>query len=324
MSQTHVHSEQQPPYAAVGLIIGCIIFGLGSLIVAHVEVGGFAMSFWRLAISGIVFTLLAVLFKQRMPDNISTQNKSKALIYGCLSGAFLGVDLALWHESIYAVGPGISTLLNSLQIFFLAALGYIIFKERQTLVQLISLFIALAGVVLIASPEFANNNHAAYGFITGIVSASMLAASMTFIRMTHQAAPTPIFILMQRVSLGGGLAMILPMLLLDGGKILPNSLSELGWIIIYGTVMQCLAWGLIAYSIPKLSLALTGLLLLSEPVAALVIDYFWLHKPINGAQWTGAMLTMFAIYLGSLKPKPLRQNTKLRRYRFFARFYRRR
>ena len=326
-----IQQKDNSQLPAIGLIIGCVIFGLGSLIVAHVEVGGYAMAFWRLAVSGIVFTILATIFRQKMPNandndpNITNSrlNNKKALVFALLSGAFLGLDLALWHESIYAVGPGISTLLNSLQIFFLAAIGFLIFKERQTILQLISLVIALMGVVFIASPEFASNDHAAYGFITGIVSASMLAASMTFIRLTHQASPTPIFLLMQRISIGGSLAMLIPMFLFDKGQILPNSLSDLGWIIVYGTVMQCLAWGLIAYSIPKLSLALTGLLLLSEPVAALFIDYFWLHKSINILQWTGAGLTMFAIYLGSLKPKPLTQTTKMRRYRFFSRFYRR-
>lgn len=318
-----IQTKDNSQLPAIGLIIGCVIFGLGSLIVAHVEVGGYAMAFWRLAISGVVFTILAKVFQQKMPSTHSNKNNQKALFFTLLSGAFLGLDLALWHESIYAVGPGISTLLNSLQIFFLAALGFLIFKERQTILQLISLVIALTGVVFIASPEFANNHHAAYGFVTGIVSASMLAASMTFIRLTHQASPTPIFLLMKRISVGGSLAMLIPMLLLDKGKILPNSLSELGWIVVYGTVMQCLAWGLIAYSIPKLSLALTGLLLLSEPVAALFIDYFWLDKPINTLQWTGAGLTMFAIYLGSLKPKPFNETVKLRRYRFFSRFYRR-
>ena len=198
-----IQQKDNSQLPAIGLIIGCIIFGLGSLIVAHVEVGGYAMAFWRLAISGIVFTILAAVFRQKMPSakdgdtTSSSINNNKALIFGLLSGAFLGFDLALWHESIYAVGPGISTLLNSLQIFFLAALGFLIFKERQTILQLISLVIALTGVVFIASPEFANNNHAAYGFVTGIVSASMLAASMTFIRLTHQASPTPIFLLMQ-------------------------------------------------------------------------------------------------------------------------------
>ena len=297
--------------ATIGLVIGCIIFGLGSLIVAHVDVGGWAMSFWRLAISGIVFAVLAKIAGQRLPRS------RPAIFYGLLSGAFLGLDLALWHESIYAVGPGISTLLNSLQIFFLAAIGFLYFNERQSILQLISLCLAMLGVAMIGSPEFAQNSAATWGFITGIVSGGMLAASMTFIRKTHDTEPTPILVLMQLVSIGGVLAMIVPMLILDKGNIMPSTLSEVGWILVYGAVMQCLAWGLIAYSIPKLSLALTGLLLLSEPVAALLIDYTWLDKPINALQWTGALLTMLAIYLGSLKPKP----RALRRYRFFARFY---
>ena len=297
--------------ATIGLAIGSIIFGMGSLIVAHVDIGGWAMSFWRLAISGVVFAILAKVAGQRLPKS------RRAIVYGLLSGAFLGFDLALWHESIYAVGPGISTLLNSLQIFFLAAIGFTFFNERQSIMQLVSLCIAMLGVAMIGSPEFAQNSAATWGFVTGIVSGAMLAASMTFIRKTHDTEPTPIFVLMQLVSIGGVIAMIVPMLILDKGHILPSTWEQVGLILVYGTVMQCLAWGLIAYSIPKLSLALTGLLLLTEPVAALVIDYTWLDKPINTLQWSGAILTMLGIYLGSLKPKA----RALRRYRFFARFY---
>lgn len=284
--------------ASIGLTIGCIIFGLGSLIVAHVDLGGWAMSFWRLAISGVVFALLAKLTGQRMP------RARRAIVFGLLSGVFLGIDLALWHESIYAVGPGISTLLNSLQIFFLAAIGFLYFSERQSIVQLLSLCLAMLGVALIGSPEFAQNTQATWGFVAGILSGAMLAASMTFIRKTHEVEPTPIFALMLLISIGGVLSMLVPMFVFDRGHILPSTWSEWGWVLVYGAVMQCLAWGLIAYSIPKLSLALTGLLLLTEPIAALLIDYSWLGKPINSLQWSGALLTMFAIYLGSLKPKP--------------------
>ncbi|WP_351118780.1 DMT family transporter [Psychrobacter sp. SMN/5/1215-MNA-CIBAN-0208] len=299
--------------ASIGLTIGCIIFGLGSLIVAHVDIGGWAMAFWRLAISGVIFAVLAKLTGQRMPRS------RRAIFYGLLSGVFLGLDLALWHESIYAVGPGISTLLNSLQIFFLAAIGFLYFSERQSILQLLSLCLAMLGVAMIGSPEFAHNSDATWGFIAGIVSGAMLAASMTFIRKTHDTEPTPTFVLMQLISIGGVFAMIVPMFVFDMGNIMPNTWSELGWVLVYGAVMQCVAWGLIAYSIPKLSLALTGLLLLTEPVAALIIDYSWLDKPINTLQWSGALLTMFAIYLGSVKPKP----RALRRYRFFSRFYKR-
>ena len=111
----------------------------------------------------------------------------------------------------------------------------------------------------------------------------------------------PIFPMMFHVSLGGMAALVLPMLLFNGHNWLPQTWSDVGWIVVYGAVMQCFAWGMIAFSIPLLPLGLAGLLLLSEPVAALVIDFLFLGKAISGIQWLGAVLTMVAIYLGSLK-----------------------
>ncbi|WP_027008859.1 DMT family transporter [Conchiformibius kuhniae] len=286
-----------PRSAPFGLIIGCIIFGLGSVIVAHVPVGAYAMAFWRLAVAGVIFWGLARWFGQIFPAGGAARRNALA------AGAFLGLDLALWHESIYAVGPGISTLLNSLQIFWLTTIGVLCFRERLSRLQSGSLLLATLGVAMISTPEFGHNGRALWGFVSGIVSGLMLALSMVFVRKTHHAAHTPIFPLMLHISLGGTLVLLLPMFLFNGNNFLPTTFAQLGWIVVYGAVMQCLAWGLIAYSIPMLSLSLTGLLLLSEPVAALLIDAFLLGKPINALQWTGAVLTMTAIYLGSLKPK---------------------
>lgn len=281
-----------------GLLVGCILFGLGSLIVAHIEtVGAYAMAFWRLLISTGVFLVLAKIFGQHFPTN------KKAIGFALISGAALGFDLALWHESIYAIGPGISTLLNSLQIFFLAFIAFLWFGERQTKMQLLSLVMASVGVALIASPEFAHNDAALWGFVSGIASGAFLAISMAYIRRTHEVVRVPILPMMTTVGAGGALTMLPMMLLWNWEQIMPTTMSEWGWVFVYGTVMQCMAWGLIAYSIPKLALSLTGLLLLSEPVAALLIDYFWLHKAISGLQWGGAFLVMFAIYLGSLKAR---------------------
>lgn len=288
---------QSPRAASVGLIIGSILFGLGSLIVAHVPVGGYAIAFWRLAVAAVVFWLLARFFAQKMPKH------RQAVRYTLLSGVFLGFDLALWHESIYAVGPGIATLLNSLQIFWLSAIGLLWFNERLNRVQAASLVMAVVGVALIASPEFHHNQAALWGLVSGLLSGLMLALSMVYVRKSQSVAPVPIFPMMLLMSWGGMAALVLPSLLLNADNLFPSTAAQIGWILVYGIVMQCMAWGLIAYSIPLLSLSLTGLLLLSEPVAALLIDFFILDKPINVLQWCGAVLTMAAIYLGSLKNK---------------------
>lgn len=289
--------DKQKKIAPVGLVIGCIVFGLGSVIVAYLPMGAYAIAFWRLAVAAVIFVLLARWFAQKFPKN------QQALRYAWIAGGFLGLDLALWHESIYAVGPGISTVLNCLQIFWLSAIGMIWFQEKLSKWQMVSLVIAIVGIVLIGSPEFSNNNNALWGFVSGILSGLMLALSMVFVRKTQQVAPTPIFPLMFHIGLAGMAVLFLPMILLNGNNMLPQTWSHIGWILVYGAVMQCFAWGMIAYAIPLLSLSLSGLLLLSEPVAALVIDSVFLGKEINGLQWFGAVLTMAAIYLGSLKKR---------------------
>lgn len=284
-------------YAIIGLFIGCILFGLGSIIVAHVSLGSYALAFWRLMVSSVVFFGLSKFLKLPFPTN------KKSIIFTLLAGATLGFDLGLWHESVHAVGPGISTLLNSLQIFFLAFLGFVIFGQKQTKLQLVNLILAIGGVAMIGSPEFHHNTHALWGFVSGIGSGLFLALSMIFIRQSHNPAPIAVIPLMTLVGISGAISLLPCMLIFDTGRLLPNSISEIGWILVYGMVMQCIAFGLIAYCVPRLNLTLTGLILLSEPVAALIIDYFWLDKAIIGIQWAGAFLTLFAIYLGSLKSK---------------------
>ena len=212
--------------------------------------------------------------------------KRKTVGYAILSGVFLAFDLALWHESIHAVGPGISTLLNSLQIFFLASIGFFFYSERLSVLQILSLILATIGVALIGSPEFGHNDNAAWGFVSGVVSGAMLALSMVFVRKTHEQEKVGLFPLMMMIlSFGGAMALVIPSLLFDAAHLYPKTLNDVILVSIYGIVMQCFAWALIAYAIPLLSLSLTGLLLLSEPVAAMLIDYFgWINRliPSNG------------------------------------------
>ena len=233
-------------------------------------------AFWRLLIASAVFWALMKWKKQALPK------QAKTWWFAALSGIFLAFDLAFWHESIYAV-------------------GYFFFAEKQSKMQLFSLVLAVIGVVLIASPELAHNLDGVYGILIGLASGAMLAGSLVMIRQVHNSESTAIFLLMFLVSLFGAIALLPPSLWFNQVNFFPPTIADWGWIAVYGVVMQCMAWGMIAYAIPLLSLGLTGLLLLSEPVVALLIDYFYLDKPIDLWQWCGASLTLLAIYLGSRK-----------------------
>ena len=77
--------------AMLGLVVGCVIFGMGSLIVAHVSVGSYAMAFWRLLISSLVFLFLAKCYRQTFPTH------PKAVLFALLSGAALGAEIGRAH-----------------------------------------------------------------------------------------------------------------------------------------------------------------------------------------------------------------------------------
>ena len=122
------------------LVVGCVLFGLGSLIVKFVPVGGYAIAFWRLLIASFIFWFLMKLKRQRFPKS------RKAMMYATLAGIFLAFDLSFWHESVYAVGPGISTLLNSLQIFiFWPQLAIFSLANVKANYKMLSLFLAVVG-----------------------------------------------------------------------------------------------------------------------------------------------------------------------------------
>lgn len=286
--------------AGTGLVVGSVLFGLGGLIVAFVPLGSYALVFWRLLVSSLIFGIWVLV------SDTPARIPKKSLWLLMLSGALLALDLALWHESIRTIGVGISTLLNSLQVFFLAFIGLVYFGERPNFIKVLSLLLAVFGIALIGSPEFSQNPKALFGFVTGIVSGGALAVSMTLLKQAQkhcalQGYHLSLACTMVWVGLGG-LVLITPLtLMLDIQNFLPKTVGQIGAVFVYGAVMQCLAWGMIAYAIPRLSLATTGLLLLCEPIAALVIDAFWLNKAINLWQWCGAMISLFAIFLGSTK-----------------------
>lgn len=60
---SYQHHSLSHNAAAILLVFGCILFGFGSLIVHTVQVGTYALSFWRLAVASLVFLLLMKVFR---------------------------------------------------------------------------------------------------------------------------------------------------------------------------------------------------------------------------------------------------------------------
>ncbi|PID67030.1 MAG: EamA family transporter [Gammaproteobacteria bacterium] len=278
------------------LIASSIILGLGAVFVVFIDLGTTVIAFYRLFFGGLLFAALLWLKKEPLAIN------SKALLFALLAGAFLGLDLSLWNKSIVLIGPGMATILNSLQIFFMAGFGIIFYGEKPTGKLWTSLLLTFTGVVLLSHHEIQTATNGMSGVIVGILSALAFAASMLSLRETAKYQDHSLINTMFYTSVGG--AFTTGIYAFGAHEpFITNDINSWLMIAIYASIVHVLAWFLMAKSIPKITVAVVGLVMCLEPLTVFCVDLGLLHKSITFWQAIGAMLTLTAVYLGSQSTK---------------------
>ncbi len=274
------------------LVTSSILLGLGAVFVVFIDLSPTIIAFYRLAIGAVLFFIILLIRQYRIASTLP------AIGFALLSGAFLGADLSLWNTSIILVGPGIATILNSLQVFFMAGFGIVFLHDKPTGKLWLSLMITFIGIVLLCSNELNNNRYGIRGIGVGVLSGLMFAASMLCLREAVKYQTHSIVNTMFYASIGGVLATGIYAVAAELSFV-THELQSWVMVIIYGSVFHVLAWFLMAKAMPKLALAITGLVMCLEPVTVFFIDLSLLGKQFIIWQYLGAILTITAIYLGS-------------------------
>ncbi len=73
------------------------------------------------------------------------------------------------------------------------------------------------------------------------------------------------------------------------------------YLLAYGVLCQAFAWVIIASALPKVNLTISGLILLLQPSFAYVWDVTIFSKAITGIEFTGAVLALIGIYIGTVR-----------------------
>ena len=71
------------------------------------------------------------------------------------------------------------------------------------------------------------------------------------------------------------------------------------WLFNYGLFSQCLGLLLIASSLRTVTTTQAGLALLLQPTLSFTWDVLFFDRPMTAIELGGAVLALFAIYLGS-------------------------
>ncbi|TET93505.1 MAG: EamA family transporter [Candidatus Zixiibacteriota bacterium] len=137
----------------------------------------------------------------------------------------------------------------------------------------------------------------AFGLLTGIVYANYIVV----VKIAGQSESKPSSLtLMAWTSLFSALFLGVAGLF-EKDRFMPPDLFSVFILFALALVAQALGWWAIASSLPKIAASRSGLALLLQPVLATVWGVFFFHEYLTPVQIGGAMITLVAIYAGSVR-----------------------
>jgi drug/metabolite transporter (DMT)-like permease len=266
----------------------------------------FAAIFFRLAatppVAAVFFRALYALPALALAAFLVRRRDTRPARSRMLAGAagiVLAVDLALWHVSIENIGAGLATVLAATQVLFVAGLAWLLHRERPTASAMLTIPIIIAGIALLSGLGRADayGKNPALGVVFGVATGLTYATFLLVMRASNRAqlAPSagPVF----DATLGtaaGALAMGLALPVDFGFGV---SWPAHGWLAALALVAQAAGWLLITSALPRLPALDTSVLILLQPVGAIIWAYLIFTEALSAVQWSGVALVLGGILL---------------------------
>lgn len=217
-----------------------------------------------------------------------------------LAGVFFAGDLMSWHHAIEWVGAGLATVLGNLQVLVVGLVAWAVFGERPSRPTLIALPVVLAGVVLISGVVGggAYGRDPRLGVVLGGLTAICYAGYLLVIRRGGRDLRRPA----GPVAVATASTMVTAALFgLVAGDLDPTpAAASLGWLVLLGITSQSAGYLFISLSLPRLPAVVTSVILLSQPVATVILSMVLLGEAPSAIQLVGVALVVGGIAVATI------------------------
>lgn len=259
-----------------------------------VSVSPTVSGFYRVLLGGVALVLwLLVTGRWSLPSTTVRLVLAAAAV-------FFALDLWFWHRGIWLIGPGLSTLLANLQVFFMLAAGLLFYREKPSPVQMLAAVLAVAGLATVFGGDwFALEPGFRPGVGLGLLTALSYAGYLLCMRRARRDAgdwlpANEVAVVSVAVAVLLGLAAVV-----ERESLAAVSVGDLGWLMAYGVLAHACGWMLIASSLTEVTAAEVGLVLLLQPALSLVWDMIFFGRDFSIVELAGIAICLFAIFLGS-------------------------
>ncbi|MDX1953812.1 MAG: DMT family transporter [Verrucomicrobiota bacterium] len=273
----------------LALLLGATSIGIAPILVRLSEVGPIATAAFRMLLAlPFLFIWLAA-----SPRDSRKRSLSKRELYLILiAGACFAGDLAFWHVSLHYTTVANSTLFTNFAPFFVALGGWLLFAETVTKPVIFGMVTAFLGGVCLVAESYQLNPRHLLGDLLALVTALFYAGYLLALKRLRETVGTA------AAMLGSSLVscpLLFGIALAANEPLLP--LTGRAWLVLLalGLVSHIAGQGLIAYSLPHLTAALSGIGLMWQPVVAAVLAAFILQEPLTTLKILGGIIILGGI-----------------------------
>ncbi|TNC94591.1 MAG: Uncharacterized protein FD119_3042 [Stygiobacter sp.] len=269
------------------LILGAVAIGFAPIFVRLSEVGPVATGFHRLFWSVPLFVLLMY----RAPACRPSPGQWRVM---ALSGVFFAGDMIVWHLGIMLTSVANASLFTNMAPIFVALALWLIWRQRPSARFVLALLVAFTGALALVGGAPVLSPERLTGDGLSLLSGLFYAGYILAVGRAREDLPTPLL-----MAVGGAVAalVILAAALALGETVWPSGLR--GWAVVLGLalVSQCAGQGLIAWGLAHVSASFAAVLLLLQPVVAVLMAWVLFAETLGTAQVVGAMVVLAGIHL---------------------------
>lgn len=277
------------------LLPGVLLISFAPILVKQVTLNVDLMGAYRMLLGMLFFTVMMQFYRGAA---LSSRHRWLAMA----GGVAFALDMICWHRAIHLIGPGLATLLANLQVLLVAGSAYLLGGPRPRKRFWLAALLALSGLWLLA---VAGGN--AKGILPGLGLGCLAAVGYTLYLLILKGVPQDNLATTSRVMFWVCVAASVVMgalALVQGPFSLPVRPADSLMVLAYGLLVQGVAWFCIARAMQQMRAFRVSLILLLQPVMALVWEVLFLGRVMLPLELVGVMITLSAIVLGFLSSAP--------------------
>ena len=290
----HVDNARPSDNALLRTTLGAMMISFSGVWVKLAHVTPTVSAFYRVFFGGLFLVVILLARRGKFWQGWH------CMWLSLFAALFLALDLYAWHRSIGYVGPGLATILGNFEVFLVPAAGLLLYGERLNLRFVLSVPLAVAGLFMIVGIRWEQlNPDYRVGIYYGLATALFYTGFLIVLRKLQSHASTPSAALsLMVVSFSTAFFLALEMARTDESFAIPDLQSGIS-LAALGLLSQTVGWLLITRSLPRITAAIAGLILLLQPSLAFVWDVIFFNRETSTTAWAGVALALSAIYLGA-------------------------